>query len=60
MILNQSQKLKLAFHYHQKAYKACMEESDYFKARLFYEKVLGLHPNDQTALFNLEMIKVIT
>jgi hypothetical protein len=60
MLLNQFQKLKLASHYHQKAYSACMDESDWFKARAFYEKALVFNPKDETALFNLELIKVVT
>ena len=60
MYLNQFKKLKLAFYYNQKAYKACMEESDYFKARMLYEKALALNPNDYVALFNLDIVKVVT
>ena len=60
MQLNQSQKIRLASFYHQKAYKTCMEERDYFKARVFYEKVLELDPSDELAIFNLDILKVIT
>ena len=60
MQLNRPQKIRLASFYHQKAYKICMEETDYFKARVFYEKVLELDPSDELALFNLDVLKVIT
>jgi len=36
-----------------------MDESDWFKARIFYEKALILNPKDDVALFNLELIKII-
>jgi tetratricopeptide (TPR) repeat protein len=60
MILNQLIKLRLASYYNQKAYKACMEESDYFKARMLYEKALEFNPNDDVALFNLDIVKVVS
>ena len=59
MLLNQSQRLILSSHYHKKAYNACMDESDWFKARIFYEKALIFNPKDEAALFNLELIKII-
>jgi Flp pilus assembly protein TadD len=59
-MLNDLQKIKLASFYHDRAYKACMEESDYYKARQFYEKTIKLNPADDLARFNLAIIKVVT
>jgi hypothetical protein len=60
MPLNQTQKLKLASFYHENAFQACIDETDYLKVKLLYEKVLSLNPNDEMAKFNLDIIKVIT
>ena len=59
-MLNQTQKIKLACFYHRQAYKAFIEESDYYKAREFYEKTLKLNPFDNLAQFNLDIIKIVT
>ena len=59
MELNQKQNT-LALKYHKKAYEVCINTTDYFKARVLYEKTLELNSFDQVALFNLEILKVIT
>jgi lipopolysaccharide biosynthesis regulator YciM len=59
-MLDQRQKIKLASYYHEQAYKACIEKSDYYRAREFYEKTLKLNPADALAQFNLNIIKVVT
>jgi|APGre2960657468_1045069.scaffolds.fasta_scaffold804521_1 hypothetical protein len=59
-MLDQGQKIKIATFYHEQAYKACIEVSNFYKARQFYEKILELDPNDDVAQFNLDIIKVVT
>ena len=59
MRLNKSKELRLAYFYNEKAYKTCMDGTDYFKAKVLYEKVLELDSSDETAIFNLELLKVI-
>lgn len=59
-MLNKTQNIKLASFYHRQAYKACIEESNYYKARQFYEKTLKLNSSDKLAQFNLDIIKIVT
>ena len=59
-MLDQGQKIKLAAFYHGQAYKACIEESNFYKARQFYEKIIKLIPSDNLAQFNLDIIMVVT
>ena len=59
-MLNQIQKIKLALFYHEQAYKACINDSDFFRAKRLYEKTIELNPADEIAQFNLDIIKVVT